>query len=141
MWTLPKQQENYLVPANIDRIVMKAKNHVIGFKPIAVNIPTVKGGEILVRGHMPSTTNLLLQGKASSIAFDAETGALKKQTIIDKQSMEERFEYMAYQLHAGYFGGDVLKWIYVFFGLSPAFLSITGSLLWMKRKYPQRRKG
>lgn len=141
MWILPKQQENYEVPVNIDRIVIKAKIHIPGFEPIAVNIPTVKNGEILVRGHMPSTTNVLLQGKASSIAFDAQTGALKKLTIIDKQSIEERFEYMAYQLHAGAFGGDVLKWIYVFFGLIPAFLSITGGLLWLKRKYPQRKRG
>jgi uncharacterized iron-regulated membrane protein len=140
MWVLPKQQKNYEVSANIDHIVAKAKVHVPGFVPIAVNIPTVKNGEILVRGHMPSTTNVLLQGKASSMTFDAETGKLKKQTVIDKQSREDRFEYMAYQLHIGAFGGHVLQWIYVLFGLTPAFLSITGSLLWMKRKYPQRSK-
>lgn len=134
MWVLPKQQANYEVPANIDRLVSLACKSIPGFQPIAVNIPTVKGVDVLIKGKMPQTTNLLLQGKASSIAFDSGTGKIKDYTIIDEQGLEERFEYMAYQLHVGAFGGDVLKWVYVVFGLTPGFLSISGALLWLKRK-------
>jgi len=134
MWVLPKQQANYEVPANIDRLVTLACKSIPGFQPIAVNIPTVKGVDILIKGKMPQTSNLLLQGKASSIAFDSGTGTIKHYTIIDEQGLEERFEYMAYQLHVGAFGGDVLKWVYVVFGLTPGFLSISGALLWLKRK-------
>jgi len=134
MWILPKQQANYEVPVSIDRLVSLACKSIPGFQPIAVNIPTVKGVDILIKGKMPQTSNLLLQGKASSIAFDSGTGTIKHYTIIDEQGLEERFEYMAYQLHVGAFGGDVLKWVYVVFGLTPGFLSISGALLWLKRK-------
>ncbi|WP_343522621.1 PepSY-associated TM helix domain-containing protein [Pedobacter sp.] len=134
MWSLPKQQATFEVHANIDKLVTLACKTIPGFEPIAVNIPTVKNADILLRGHMPQTTNVLLQGKASSIAFDACTGKIKNRKVIDEQDMEERFEYMAYQLHTGTFGGAILKWVYVIFGLTPGFLSISGAWLWLKRK-------
>lgn len=34
-------------------------------------------------------------------------------------------------LHFGDFGGLPLKWLYFFLGLTPAFLSITGTLIWL----------
>jgi len=134
MWVLPKQQANYEVPANIDHLVSLACKTIPGFVPIAVNIPTVKGADILLRGQMPQTSNVLLKGKASGITFDAQTGEMKDKKVIDEQGLSERLEYMAYELHAGAFGGDILKWIYVLFGLTPGFLSISGALLWLKRK-------
>lgn len=134
MWILPKQQANYEVPVNIDSLISQARKSIPGFEPIAVNIPTIKDADVLVRGKMPQTTNVLLQGKASSIAFDAHTGTLKHYIVIDQQDLEERLEYMAYKLHEGAFAGIILKWIYVIFGLTPGFLSITGALLWLKRK-------
>jgi len=140
MWVLPKQQANYEVPANIDSLVSRARKSVPGFVPVAVNIPTIKDVDILVRGKMPQTTNVLLQGKASSIAFDAGTGVIKRYTVIDEQGLEEKFEYMAYQLHAGAFAGNIMKWIYVIFGLTPGFLSVTGALLWLKRRKQKRCK-
>ncbi|WP_406825512.1 PepSY-associated TM helix domain-containing protein [Pedobacter sp. KACC 23697] len=134
MWTLPKQQANYEVAANIDSLMARACKTIPGFIPVAVTIPTVKDADILLRGQMPQTTNVLLQGKASGITFDAQTGEMKDKKVIDEQGLSERLEYMAYALHTGVFGGDILKWVYVIFGLTPGFLSISGALLWLKRK-------
>ena len=122
------------LPQNIQEIDQRLCKKIPGFEPIAVNIPTVKGVDILLRGHMPQTTNVLLQGKASGITFDAQTGEMKEKKVIDEQGLSDRLEYMAYELHAGAFGGDVLKWVYVIFGLTPGFLSLSGALLWLKRK-------
>lgn len=138
MWVLQKQQANYEVPLNIDGVVTRACKSVPGFVPVAVNIPTTKDADILVRGKMPQTTNVLLHGKASSIAFDANNGTVKNYKVIDEQGIEERLEYMAYKLHEGAFAGNILKWIYVFFGLTPGFLSITGALLWLRRREKKR---
>ena len=38
-----------------------------------------------------------------------------------------------YPLHVGAVGGSAVKWLYVLFGLAPAVLSVTGTLIWYKR--------
>ncbi|WP_251979891.1 PepSY-associated TM helix domain-containing protein [Salinibacter ruber] len=38
-----------------------------------------------------------------------------------------------YPLHIGAVGGLVVKWLYVIFGLSPAVLSVTGTVIWYQR--------
>ncbi|EHQ26413.1 PepSY-associated TM helix domain-containing protein [Mucilaginibacter paludis] len=134
-WALPKYQAAYAVPANVDSMIMSAKKIVPGFKPIAVNIPTTKGADVLVRGLMPTTGFFLLQGKASGLSFDAQTGKFKKLSDIDKQSFDQRFETEVYNLHIGSYGGDVIRWFYVILGLLPGILSVSGAILWFRRKY------
>jgi uncharacterized iron-regulated membrane protein len=133
-WQLPKYQPAYAVRANIDSVIKQAKQVVPGFTPIAVNIPTVKGGDILVRGLMPTTKFFLLKGKASSLSFNAETGKFNQLTDIEKASFDQRFETEVYNLHIGSFGGVAIRWLYVCLGLLPGILSVTGALLWIKRK-------
>ncbi|WP_121196358.1 PepSY-associated TM helix domain-containing protein [Mucilaginibacter gracilis] len=134
-WELPKYQAAYTVSANVDSMIMSAKKIVPGFKPIAVNIPTTKGADVLLRGLMPTTGFFLLQGKASGISFNAETGGFKKISDIDKQGFDQRFETEVYNLHIGSYGGDVIRWCYVVLGLLPGILSVSGAILWFRRKY------
>jgi uncharacterized iron-regulated membrane protein len=132
-WQLPRHEPAYAVPANIDTLVKRAWQVAPGFQPIAVNIPTVKGADVVIKGQM-TTTNFLLQGKASSISFDAVTGHFKKLEGIDKQRFDKRLDTQVYNLHIGSFGGNAVRWLYVILGLMPGFLSVTGAMLWFKRK-------
>ena len=43
-------------------------------------------------------------------------------------------------LHYGTFGGLPVKILWCIGGLAPGILSITGCLMWYKRKFPKRRK-
>ncbi len=43
-------------------------------------------------------------------------------------------------LHYGTFGGLPVKILWCIGGLAPGILSITGFLMWYKRKFPKRRK-
>jgi uncharacterized iron-regulated membrane protein len=140
-WVLHAPHKNLLVNANIDTLVKRSKQIVPGFLPIAVNIPTVPGQDVIVRGRMPSTTFFLLQGKASGLSFDAQTGDFKMLMDINKQDFDKRFDTEVYQLHIGAFGGNAVRWLYVVLGLLPGMLSLTGALLWLKRsrKYRGRR--
>ncbi|NVM66572.1 hypothetical protein FHW88_004890 [Mucilaginibacter sp. SG538B] len=75
---IPEANEpTYAITANIDSLVNRARRIAPGFQPIAVNIPTVKGADGVVRGRMPAITFFLLQGKASGISFNALTGSIK----------------------------------------------------------------
>ncbi|MAX56896.1 MAG: peptidase [Alcanivoracaceae bacterium] len=47
-----------------------------------------------------------------------------------------------FSLHFGSFGGDFMRWVYVFMGLAGAFIFYSGNLLWVEtRRRKQRRKG
>lgn len=133
-WKLNKVHVNCEVISNIDKVITQAVSGVKGFEPIAINIPAISGQDIVVRGHMPQTTFFLLQGKPSSVIFDAETGKIKRIALIDKEPFEKRLDWETYQLHIGAYGGNVIRWLYVVFGLTPGLLSVTGALLWLKRK-------
>ena len=43
-------------------------------------------------------------------------------------------------LHFGDFGGLALKWLYFFLGMTPAFLSISGTLIWLDARRQRRRE-
>ncbi|MGA9652002.1 PepSY-associated TM helix domain-containing protein [Pedobacter sp.] len=133
-WKINPPIKNILVGVNIDSLVSRSKKLIKGFEPIAVNIPTTPGIPVQVRGHMPSSGNFLYRGKASGFFFDQDSGKLLKTTIIEKELFAARFEAWVYQLHIGAFGGNLLRWFYVLLGLLPGFLSITGGILWLKRK-------
>lgn len=133
-WQLYKPHQNTLVKANIDDLIKRSIKTVPGFKPIAVNIPADGDQEVLVRGSMPNTPFFLLQGKPSGILFDGESGRLKIIKHINNQPFATRFNWEVYQLHIGAFGGNFIKWLYVVLGLMPGILSVTGALLWLRKR-------
>ncbi|MBB5645713.1 PepSY-associated TM helix domain-containing protein [Pedobacter cryoconitis] len=132
-WKLNPPVTAYEVSANLDQVLESARLKVSGFKPIAINIPTARGQDIVVRGKLPSTSFFLHQGKASGLSFDAVNGKFKSISDIDQKSFSDRFEWEVYQFHIGHYGGDFIRWLYVILGLSPGLLSITGAILWWKR--------
>ncbi|NOT91403.1 PepSY-associated TM helix domain-containing protein [Ferruginibacter sp.] len=70
---------------------------------------------------------------ADVIALDS-SGAIAKTRFINEISADDRYDIINSQLHMGKYGGAGIKIIYAFFGLSSALLSITGFLLWVKRR-------
>lgn len=133
-WKLMPVHRNSIVSANLDDIVQRSRQLVKGFVPIAVTIPCMSGQDILVRGHLPSTTFFLLQGKTSAMSFDATTGVFKMLSDIDKQPFGKRFDAEVYQIHIGAYGSTLLRWIYVILGVLPGLLSVTGALLWLRKR-------
>ena len=43
-------------------------------------------------------------------------------------------------LHFGDFGGLALKWLYFILGMTPAFLSLSGTLIWLDSRQQRRRE-
>jgi uncharacterized iron-regulated membrane protein len=80
-------------------------------------------------------TNAYIHSKkfADVINLDS-SGAIAKTRFINEISADDRYDIINSQLHMGKYGGAGIKIIYGFFGLSAALLSITGFLLWLKRR-------
>lgn len=66
--------------------------------------------------------------------FLDSSGAIAQTRFINEISNGDRYDIVNSQLHMGKFGGTGIRLIYFFFGLSGSVLSITGFLLWRKRK-------
>ncbi len=80
-------------------------------------------------------TNAYIHSKkfADVIALDSN-GVIAKTRFINEISANDRYDIINSQLHMGKYGGTAIKIIYCLFGLSSALLSITGFLVWFKRK-------
>jgi LPXTG-motif cell wall-anchored protein len=70
----------------------------------------------------------------NSVQFDGQTGQFLSQTTFQDLSLWQQVKATFYPLHIGNFGGVVLKALYIIIGLTPGLLSITGFLLWRRRK-------
>ncbi|MEC5394973.1 PepSY-associated TM helix domain-containing protein [Bergeyella sp. RCAD1439] len=137
-WALPPRvSQGMLVGANIDGVVQDALA-IPGFSPIAVRIPSEPGKALVVSGQFSDTVNPLYWGKGSEVYYDGATGRRLKIIRIEQKPFSERFYWMMKQLHRGDYESLWIKGLYVFAGLSPAFLSLTGFYLWKKKRAYKR---
>lgn len=72
--------------------------------------------------------------KFADVIFLDSTGSISKTRFINEIDAKDRYDIINSQLHIGRFGGTGIKIIYFLFGLTGALLSITGFLLWLKRR-------
>jgi uncharacterized iron-regulated membrane protein len=72
--------------------------------------------------------------KFADVIFLDSTGGIAKTRFVNEISAGDRYDIINSQLHMGRFGGWGIKIIYFVFGLSGGLLSITGVLLWWRRK-------
>ncbi|MBN8749039.1 PepSY-associated TM helix [Xylophilus ampelinus] len=78
------------------------------------------GGELA--GHLASTTRVTLDGASGQV-----------RQVLDprRAGLLTQIDALMEPLHFGDFGGLPLKWLYFFLGLTPAFMSLSGTLIWL----------
>jgi hypothetical protein len=86
-----------------------------------------------------NSTNAFIHSKkfADVISIDS-SGAIAATRLINENSTSDYYDIVNSQLHMGRYGGWLVKIIYCLSGLSSGILSITGFLLWRKRKKRSR---
>jgi len=92
-----------------------------------------KKGKTAIYGS--NSTNAFIHSKkfADVISLDS-SGAVFKTRFVNENSTGDYYDIVNSQLHMGRYGGWPIKILYSFFGLSSGILSITGFLLWKKRR-------
>lgn len=75
--------------------------------------------------------------KFADVIFLDSAGAVAKTRFINEIDAADRYDIINSQLHMGKYGGTGIKIIYFVFGLSGALLSITGFLIWYRRRKKQ----
>jgi uncharacterized iron-regulated membrane protein len=135
--------EKKLIPANLpfsvslDSLQVASRQLLPDFRVRSIYLPKKAGDKITLYGQVEGQ-NPLFNDFSNSIEFDPSTGEPSSIVSISTQSSLDQWDAMVYPLHAGRFGGLLFKSLYSLLGLTPAALSITGFLLWWRRKSKSR---
>ncbi|HEX8378586.1 MAG TPA: PepSY-associated TM helix domain-containing protein, partial [Pedobacter sp.] len=131
--TVEPKSLNDPVSVSLDSVVKTAETTFDGFKVSGIHLPKTKEESINIIGAV-STQNILYGEHANSIEFDPLTGKELSRIDVTKQSAYDKWDSIVFPLHSGLFGNIIVKLIYCVAGLSPSLLSITGFLLWLRRR-------
>lgn len=108
------------------------KNHP-DFTASVIYFAQSKKGKTAVYGSRASNSFIHSKKLADAVFLDS-SGAVAKTRFVNEISSDDRYDIINSQLHMGKYGGIPVKIIYCLFGLAGSFLSITGFLLWLRRK-------
>ncbi|WP_298353101.1 PepSY domain-containing protein [Runella sp.] len=123
---------NTLVKVSLDSLYAQALQKIPDLTPTYVYLPTQPERTFNIRG-IRKGQNPLFEG-GNSVQFDGQTGQFVSQTTFEDLSFWQQVQATFYPLHIGNFGGIALKILYIIIGLTPGLLSVTGFLLWRRRK-------
>lgn len=120
-------------PYRFDSAYSEIKKRYPDFTAYVVYFSQGTKGKTAVYGSRSSNAYIHSKKFADVIFLDS-SGAIAQTRFINEISNGDRYDIVNSQLHMGKFGGTGIRLIYFFFGLSGSVLSITGFLLWRKRK-------
>lgn len=124
---------NTLTTMSIDTLYRDALVQMPDLLPAYVYLPTQPERAFRVTGSVSDEWAVF--GRGNSVSIDGQTGRVKKVSRLSQQGIWEKIEATFFPLHVGNFGGLPIKILYVFIGLTPGLLSITGFLLWWRRQW------
>lgn len=115
---------------SIDHTLQKIAHRYPEFHPVFLTLPEVEGTPAYFYGHSEGVSFFFAN------YYDEVVATRDSMTInyLHQKTAREKFDSMMYPVHAGLYGNLLIKIIYCVGGLTPAFLSITGFLLWWRRK-------
>jgi uncharacterized iron-regulated membrane protein len=115
----------------------KIHNQFPDFDPWVIYFAQSKKGKTAVYGSRTHNSFIHSKKFADAVFLDS-TGNVARTAFVNEIDASSRYDIINAQVHYGQYGGWTIKIIYSLFGLTGGLLSITGFLLWYKRKL--RRK-
>jgi uncharacterized iron-regulated membrane protein len=120
-----------------DEILSRARQALPELELHGLDLPRREGGNIEVYGNVPGTPFWLGGGGSfgrSHVTMNPRTGSVLRVVDVNGNDAASRYEAALYVLHFGQFGGLPIKILYCLFGLTPGLLSVTGFVLWWKKR-------
>jgi uncharacterized iron-regulated membrane protein len=114
-----------------ETFLAKAEAALPGGRITYISLPIKPDATFGVTKHFPGDWN---EWGDHKIYFDQYSGEIIKVETHNAQSRAERFTNIFPMLHYGYFGGLPTRIFYLFVGLAPTLLLITGFTMWRYRR-------
>ena len=123
---------NTLSSQNIDQMLKTARKELPGLILKRVYLPTQPGKDFQISGTLKNQSAFFYNG--NSVSINPSTGETTAVDLFADKTFWEKVEATFFPLHVGNFGGIPVKILYVIIGLLPGLLSITGALLWWRKR-------
>ena len=118
---------------NFDSSYKNAQKQTPDFTGYVIYFAQSKKGKTAIYGSRK--TNFFIHSKKyADVIFLDSTGSVAKTAFVNSIDADSRYDIINAQIHYGRYGGLPVKIIYSLLGLSGGLLSITGFLLWRKRR-------
>ena len=124
------------LPYSLDSAIKQVQQQHPAFSAHVIYFAGSPKGKTAVYGSR-STNAFIHNKKFADAVFLDSAGTLSKTAFVTEIIPENRRDIINAQIHYGRYGGWPVKLLYTLLGLSGGLLSITGFVLWQKRK--QRR--
>lgn len=122
------------ITISLDELV-GSHQHLAGFVPAVIDFPKPKQAYYKLKGNTAESSRLT-GGKHDTEILLAYADLSPLQIITPQNtSTAKKFNTLMSELHYGRFGGLAIKILYTLMGLVTALLSITGFIIWYKKKY------
>ena len=118
---------------NIDSSLKKMQEQFPSFNAAVIYFPQSKKSKTAIYGSL-STNSFIHSKKYADVIFLDSVGNIAKTAFVKDIDPSSRYDIINAQVHYGKYGGLPVKIIYSLLGLSAGLLSITGSILWIKRR-------
>ncbi|MBC2607852.1 PepSY-associated TM helix domain-containing protein [Pelagicoccus albus] len=122
---------------SIDQLATIADQQIAGYALNYIYFPTESDPTFYLYGQHPEA-GIINSLYGSTIWISAENGQVKHVTNLKESGWWAKVVDAFEPLHFGGFGGLFTKTLWCLAGLSPAALSITGAMMYFKRKRPKR---
>ncbi len=121
--------------ASLAQMARQASSAVPGFETRYVSLQRwgQPGASARFTGNL--STHLY---STAQLQFDGASGRLTQAHDPRQQGFWSQVNGLMEPLHFGDFGGLGLKWLYFLLGLTPAFLSLSGTLIWLDGRRQRR---
>jgi uncharacterized iron-regulated membrane protein len=120
---------------SIDNTLKEIKQRYPHFHAEFLTLPETENMPAYFYGHSDGVS-FFFANYYDEIQADGKSITTK---FLSQKSTKEKFESMMYPIHAGVYGNMLVKIIYSLGGLTPPVLSITGFLLWWRRRKMMKR--
>lgn len=118
---------------HFDSAFRRIKKQYPDFKARVIYFAQSSAGKTAVYGSRTSNAYIHSKKFADLVLLDS-AGNISGTRLIEENTPSDKYDIINSQLHMGRFGGAGIKIIYFVFGLTGAMLSITGFLLWLRRR-------
>lgn len=116
-----------------DSSFKKLKEQFPGFTAYVIYFAQSKKGKTAVYGSQ-KTNSFIHSKKYADAVFLDSAGQVSKTAFVKEIDADSRYDIINAQVHYGKYGGLPVKILYSLFGLTGGLLSITGFLLWYRRR-------
>ena len=117
----------------LDSALMSAKKRYPGFTGYVIYFAGNKKRKTAVYGSQ-GTNAFIHSKKFTDVIFLDSAGSVAKTAFVNEIPADNRYDIINSQIHFGKYGGLPVKILYSLFGLTGGLLSVTGFLLWLKRR-------